>query len=70
MYCLAGTKSKLGVPLASVGTSNAAIICPAGTFRSQTMARSAADCGACPAGYSCSEMCSEPTICSPGYYCP
>lgn len=69
MYCAAGTDSSIGYALAD-GQSNKPTLCPKGTFRFYTGATQLADCGACPAGYVCSEMTTEPAICSQGYYCP
>lgn len=69
MYCHAGTLSSVGYALAD-GQTNYPILCPKGTFRYYTGATSLADCGDCPSGYVCSELTTDPLICSSGYYCP
>jgi len=69
MYCLAGTTTDVGYALAD-GESNKATLCPKATFRSYVGGTELADCGACPAGYVCSEFTVTPGLCAQGYYCP
>lgn len=69
MYCHAGTHSASpGYALAD-NVANVAILCPKGTFRQYTGGTRVEDCGACPAGWVCSEFTVTPQICSQGYYC-
>ena len=69
MYCAAGTTSSVGYALAD-GQIGFPVLCPKGTFRQYTGGMTVNDCGACPAGYVCSEFTVTPLICAQGYYCP
>lgn len=58
-YCPSGTRS-----------SDFAIACPKGSYRTDTMGMTASDCGLCPAGYYCADYATvDPVICPTGKYC-